>query len=503
MIPYIALFSWPVISIAFFKRFAPHIAVMVTVIAGYLVLPERLEIDLPLLPALNKVTIPPIAAFVWALIMVRRHSFSPDFPILDGVLPRLWSIRFLILLLVFGSFMTVMTNSDVLRYGPTVLPALRPYDAFSTILTALMFVLPVVLGRKYLASPQAHSAFLMILCGAGLIYSFFILIEVRMSPLFHHWVYGYFPHVWGQHVRSYGWRPVVFLGHGLLVGIFLFAAVMAAAGLVRTKVAGTKGRMMLLTLWLLAILVISTNLGALIIAVVLLPVVLFSSVRVHLIVAAVIAGIFLSYPVARGTGVIPVDRIVETAAQIDPARARSLQVRLKNEDAFMAKTSERILFGWGRWGRSRTYNPETGVDVTIADGAWVIQLSVSGWVGYIARFGLICAPIFMLWMNRRRYKIGPETSVLALIAAGNLIDLIPNSSLTPITALVTGALWGRVEYGKAPEANEEDVQMPGRKTLVDRSGGQKERAQIGNTRAPVGGYTRQTTRIQHTRNIQK
>ncbi|HDR28351.1 hypothetical protein [Rhodovulum sp.] len=442
MIPFIALFSWPLFSAFFFLRFSTPVAVVLTILVGYLVLPEKTSVDLPLLPELNKKTIPALAALVLAPLLGRSQ---PNQAVLPGLLPRLWTMRLLVLLLVVGAFMTVMTNGDMLRYGTTVLPALRPYDAFSYILSALMFVVPMALARKYLATPEAHRMLLIVLCVAALAYSFLILVELRMSPLMHYWVYGEFPHVWAQHVRAGGWRPVVFLGHGLLVGIFLCAAALATAGLVRSA-GGRRGPFIAALLWLLVILVLSKNLGALMITLLLLPLVLLATVRVQLIAAALIAASFLTYPALRQAGLIPIDSVVAFAERINPYRAHSLQVRLKNEDAFLDKAKDRILFGWGGWGRSRTYNDE-GVDVTIADGAWVITLSISGWVGYVARFGLICVPLFLLLWVRRRHDIGTETSVLALLVAGNLIDLVPNSSITPITALAVGALWGRAELG--------------------------------------------------------
>ena len=46
-------------------------------------------------------------------------------------------------------------------------------------------------------------------------------------------VYGFFPHSWLQHVRGGGFRPIVFMNHGLVLGIFLSMAVVASAIMVR------------------------------------------------------------------------------------------------------------------------------------------------------------------------------------------------------------------------------------------------------------------------------
>ena len=498
MIPLVVLFSWPLVCLAFFKRYSAPFAVFVSILAGYLLLPEKTSLDLPLLPALDKRTVPALAAGLLAMVMIDRSPLGNT--VLSGLVPRLLLVRVLLALLVFGAFMTVVTNSDRLFYGPTTLPGLRPYDAFSYILNALMFVLPMLLARKFLGTPDSHRMILKILCMAGLGYSLLVLIEVRMSPLLHYWVYGFFPHSWIQHVRGDGsWRPVVFMGHGLLVGIFLSGTVLAAVGMSKNKNDDRRRVYLVATLWLLVILVLSRNFGALIITLVLVPVALLLTVRLQLIVASLIAVTFLLYPLAREAQIIPIDAVVERAAEIDPDRANSLLVRLKNEDAFLEKTSERVLFGWGGWGRSRTYNEETGVDVTIADGSWVITLSVSGWVGYVARFGLICFPLFLLLLNRRKYNIGPETSLLALIVAGNLVDLIPNSSLTPITALVAGGLWGRIELGVITRT-EKAIELDDNLSMSDRDSGPEQRTIQA---APASAYTRQRTRIRHNRAIRK
>lgn len=486
MFPFVALFSWPVVSLAFFKRYSVSLAILLTIIAGYLVLPEKTEIDLPLLPALNKFTIPAIAALLIVLFSGTARQ-SPD-NTLPGWLPKSWIAILCLSFLVVGAFFTVLQNGDALYYGPTTLPGLRPYDAMSAILGVIMSILPMLLARKYLATTKGHRMVLVAFCGAALIYSVPILVELRMSPQVHNWVYGFFPHVWGQHARGGGWRPVVFLGHGLLLGIFLSGAVLSAFGLARSAGAH-KTRYLAAGVWLLLVLAVSKNLGALIITLLLLPVIVFWGVRLRLLVAGIIAGLFLAYPVVRDTPVVPLDRIVALANDINPARALSLSVRLKNEDNFLAKTYERPVFGWGGWGRSRMYSDETGLDVTIADGAWIITLSVFGWIGYLGRFGLLCAPLLLLMIARRRVNVGPETAVLAVILAGNLVDLIPNSSVSPLTWIVAGALWGRLELGSNDPGGSDAVAQ------------QVETADV--PAQPANPYTRQTAYIKHMRTKRK
>ena len=484
--PLLALFAWPLISIVFFQRLRLPLAILVTIVGGFLLLPTATSLDLPMLPSLDKRTIPALTALILAAVFAgsdRSDELRPS-----GLIPRHPVVLLLLGVLVLGTIMTALTNTDALTYGYRRLQGLRIYDAASMALSALMMVVPLVLARRYLADPAALRLLLIVLCVAAVGYAFLALFEVRMSPQLNRWVYGFFPHDWRQHVRSGGFRPVVFLNHGLVLGIFLSMTLLATVGMMRID-ARRRVLFIAAALWLGLTLLLSRNLGAVMITTVLLPVVLFLGVRTQLLAAAIIAGVFLAYPVARTSQILPITQVIEFVEDVDPQRASSFMIRLENEERMLAKASERPLFGWGGWGRSRVYN-ETGADITIADGAWVIFIGVDGWVGYLARFGLLTGPIFLLLLHRRRYDIGMEASVLAIILAANLIDLVPNSSNTPLTWMIAGALWGRLELQKAARTQETAVSLQ-----PARAGYRREGPASPVATPPQSIYTRQTRRI--------
>lgn len=502
--PLLAIFAWPLVSIAFFQRLRLPLAILVTVVGGYLLLPSSTAFDLPLLPSLNKDTVPALAALCLAAIFVTggRNGHGQS-GILPGVLPGHWIARLLIVVVAIGAAMTALTNPDMLAYGATQLPAIRPYDAASNILRAIMMLLPFLVARRYLAGPDGHVLLLRVICIAAVGYAFLALFEVRMSPQLNNLVYGFFPHSWAQHVRGGGFRPVIFLSHGLLVGIFLSGAVLAAIGLARIETE-RRGKFLLAAVWLGLTLVLSKNLGAVVITAMLLPVTLFLPPRGQLIAAASIAGLFLLYPVARSADVLPIERVVMLAEDVDPMRAASFLTRLENEDQMLAKAAERPLFGWGGWGRSRVYD-ETGRDITIADGAWVITLGVDGWVGYVGRYGLLVLPIFLLLLHKNRYQIGMETSVLTLILAGNLIDMVPNSSSTPLTWLIAGVLWGRLELKSAAGQTDTERDLPRGRAGYRRESPAAKPSRPPETAAepPKIAYKRQATRSHRSRSATK
>jgi hypothetical protein len=63
----------------------------------------------------------------------------------------------------------------------------------------------------------------------------------------------------------------------------------------------------------------------------------------------------------------------------------------------------------------------------------IIAIGAGGWASYIGEFGLLSGAIILLAIRARRYSLERETAALAVILAGNLIDLIPNAGLTPVT----------------------------------------------------------------------
>jgi hypothetical protein len=444
--PLAALFAWPLISAALLRGLRIPLGFIVVIVAGYLLLPERFAIDLPLLPPFNKDTVPVLSIVLLALFMIGRLRETPQ---LAGLLPRSWIVRLLLLMIVGGAFGTALSNPDPIVEFETTLPGLRRYDGFSMALLASMMALPLLIGRKFLYRQETQRLLLVALCIAACSYAVLALYEVRMSPQLNRWFYGFFPHSWIQHVRGDGFRPLVFLQHGLQLSLFLCIATLAAAGLFRL---GERYRHGLLAMvWLGVTLVLSKSLGALMIAVVLLPVVLFLNIRLQLLAAAVIGMMVLTYPVLRGAQLVPIDRVMSFVSNISADRAASFSTRLENEERMLERALQRPVYGWGGFARSRVRD-EKGIDITIADGYWIIILGVGGWVRYIGEFGLIALPALFLFLQRRRIGVEREAAVLALMLSATLIDAIPNNGINPITWLIVGALWGRLEAGRQDPA---------------------------------------------------
>lgn len=475
---YVALFLWPVVVFFLYRSLPRDRALIAAILGGYLLLPFGVGINLPVLPTYDKTLVPALSAMIMAMFvpappgrapaprgaaigdragrtpftrqrqtLARRQTRMPTRQAVPEKTTGKGADRInnaLLALLFVTPFISVLTNMQPVDIGPRILPGLKLYDAFSFALTSLVAILPYLLARRYLATPKAHRYLLIGLVLWGLFYTLPALYEIRMSPQLARRIYGFLAQQFGQAMRDGGFRPVVFLQHGLWLAIYFAMAILAAAALWRTcRAEGDRQapRWLFAMAWLLGTLILSKSLGALAVALVLLPVALFFSPRAQALGAAIIAAVILTYPALRHADLIPVNKFVAAAESYSPERARSLEFRLVNEDRLLAHARQKPLAGWGGWGRGRVYN-EHGRDISVTDGMWIIVMSDSGWLGYIANFGLLTIPIFVLALRRRGAGLSPATVGLAVVLTANLIDMIPNATLTPVTWMIAGALAG-------------------------------------------------------------
>lgn len=444
---YAALLVWPLVVAVLFRQMPLRPALIWSILAGLLLLPVNTEINFPLVPSLDKMVVPALAALVMCLA-----TPVPAGVTLRGWLPQGVVGRALVAMFVASPFATALTNGEPVNAGFGSIPGLSIFDAVSTVLRQVALVLPFLLARRYLADERAHELLLRILVAAGIAYSALILIELRLSPQLHSWVYGFFPHSFLQHVRSWGYRPLVFLGHGLWVAIFMAFALLAAVALWRGAGDGRRrGRLLAASGWLGLVLVLCKSLGALVLGAAFALLLGAGGRRMVLPGCTLAAALVLTYPALRGADLVPTGLVAEAALSVSAERAGSLQFRFDNEDILLARANEKPLFGWGSWGRNRVYDVVSGRDASITDGRWVIVIGSYGWLGYLAEFGLLTLPLILLATGGVRRQIGLPTAALGVVLTVNLLDMLPNASLMPLSWLLAGALLGRVEeIARAP-----------------------------------------------------
>lgn len=462
LIAFAALAMWPVVTAFLFRLLPGGRALIVALLAGYLLLPPApTAFDLPLVPPLNKDSIPVLASLAMAVALYRPGL---------QLWPQNRLARVLVVLYVVSPIGTALTNPEPLVWGPVVLPGHALREALGMVIGQAIALLPFLLARHFLARPEDHRDLLVALVVAGLVYSLPILVEVRLSPQINTWVYGYFQHLFSQMIRGGGFRPIVFLYHALWVAFFVMTAVVAAAALARNGTGRTRTLGWAALGWLAVILFLCKSYASMFYAAALVPVVLMLSARAQFRVALFLTTVALAYPIAKSAQLVPEAAIVSLAGQMGEDRAHTLQYRFDNETVLAGHAQEKPVFGWGLWGRHHLYDSDSGQILTVTDGRWILILGVLGLTGFVAEFGLLALPVALAW--RRRADAGDRwVAPVVLLLGVNTFDLIPNATITPLTWLMAGAVLGHAERrvrapGAAGEAVAPATALPRLRTVL-------------------------------------
>ncbi len=434
----LALFLFVPVALVVMKRRPAAQATALLALGGVLFLPEVIGFKLPGLPEFQKPAISSLWIFVGAMLFHRQRFKS---------LRLARGSKVAITMLLAGAVLTVLSNTDDFAIGSKYFPGHRPYDAVHYLIYyGVEVVLPFVVGAAMFRTSDELAVLLKMTVGAAVVYSLFQLIELRLSPQLNSWVYGYHQHDFVQTIRDGGFRPMVFMSHGLAVSIFTTIGVFAAAGLhkARARVFRIKAAWLLGYLWLL--LSFLKSVAAFLYSMLTVPLILFASPKNQIRIAAILASLIFVYPVARAVGLIPVQEIKAfVAEQYGGERARSVMTRFENEDELVTRASERLLFGWGSYCRGCIFDEWTGKEVSVRDGDWIIMLGDSGLVGFVGKFLLLVLPVF--FVRRRFDHFGSKShqqllSTLSLIVAFSIADLIPNGNFNYLPMLYSGALYG-------------------------------------------------------------
>ena len=410
-----------------------------SLLAGYLLLPAAATVDVHLLPPLDKYTIPAVTTY---LLCLMKGTTSPA--------PRR---SFLIYLFAFvfivSPVLTTFNNSYELHMGDRSIPGFYPLDGVKLAAQNLMTLAPFFVGRRFLSSDNGRELLLKSIISAALFYSLPMLFELRMSPQLQRLIYGAAPSAFAHSVRAGGYRPIVFLNTGLEVALFTAMAFIAALVAVRARWRVLHMPAGAVATYLGGLLVLCKTLGTTVYGIVATPLILFTTPRTWVKVSLVVVLIICAYPMLRTYDLIPVNRVAVATTSVSVDRGGSFEFRVKNENKLLAKANQKPYFGWGTWSRNRVYDQDTGEDLTITDGEWILRFGMFGWAGYLSLFGLFAAAIF----NALSGVKGPVTSSaivlggLTLILAVNLTDLIPNANLLPLTYVLAGSIAGRSRVG--------------------------------------------------------
>lgn len=422
----ITMFGWIPVVVALFLKLKPRHAVTVAFIAAWLFLPI-VEYPLPGLPDYTKMSAACWGIFAAAFLFDQQRilSFRPKAVDLPMILWCLCPIA------------SSLTNG------------LGLYDGISEALeNTVVWGFPFLIGRLYFSNLQGMREFALGIVYGGLVYIPLCLIENIMSPQLHRWVYGFHQRSFAQTFRFGGWRPMVFMEHGLMVALWMASASLTSFWLWATG--AIKRIKNVPIVWLMPALfftaVMARSMGALALLAMgmgILYVVKKFKTKIMVVCLIIIPMMYIS---TRATGAWDGYNLQEFIAyNISYERALSLWTRMENENILVEKALQRPLFGWGGWGRSRVYDEE-GKDITITDGLWIIILGKTGLFG-LGVFTLSLLLPIIIFLKKYSVKswthpaIAPSAA-LAVLLGLYMIDNLLNAMVNPIFAVVAGGLTG-------------------------------------------------------------
>jgi hypothetical protein len=429
-------------------------AVIWSLLGGHLLLPSALIIDVPILPPLDKDSITAVAT----LLLCWMYGGNVPQP------RRSFLLYLFAAALVISPLLSSINNSYELQTAGRSVQGFYPLTALKFAGRNMLMLVPMYIGSRFLATDKGRDALLKAVPTALLFYSPAMLFEVRMSPQLHRWVYGYFPHSFVQQMRDGGFRPVVFMSHGLEVALFTTLGLLATIVLLRRRERILRLPPPLVAAYLSGVLVLCKSLGATIYAIVLAPVILFTRPRFWARIALIASIVVCFYPLLRTNGLAPTQLITNAAGAFSSERQASFEMRVSNEEALLAKANQKPLFGWGGWGRNRIFDKWTGQDISVTDGGWIIQYGCYGWAGYLALFGLLTVALLQALraMDREVTPANVTRGGLALLVGMYVVDSIPNSTqlaiIFPLAGAIASSAWARSgararRAAKAPHAS--------------------------------------------------
>ncbi|MGB8701221.1 MAG: O-antigen ligase domain-containing protein [Thermosynechococcaceae cyanobacterium] len=459
---YLVMIGWIPVVLYLFSRVPVQRAVILSFLIAWLFLPMA-AIPLAGLPDYTKMSATCYGILLATLIFDSQRFFAFRLHWIDSAM-LIWCLCPVI---------SSLTND------------LGLYDGLSVALAqTVTWGFPYFLGRLYLSSLQGLQELAVGIVWGGLIYVPLCLLEIRLSPQLHRWLYGFSPQSFDQAIRYGGYRPIVFMQHGLMVGTWMMTATLIGFVLWRVGVLqqllqrfaqGTLdpssrtpqnrplqplyretpwGTACIYVLTLLVTFVLLKSTGAyvqLLMGIVLLLGVRWLKSALPLLLVMLAMCGYLTFAAAGGMTLQTVHQISTTITQfVNADRAQSLVFRLQNEAALSAKARLQPWFGWGGWGRSRIYNA-MGEDISVTDSLWIIYFGNYGFLGLMSWFGALLLPVvgFVLLTYRVEVWWHPQILPAATLAVGltlYTLDCLINGMVNPIYTLVAGGLAGIVAH---------------------------------------------------------
>jgi tetratricopeptide (TPR) repeat protein len=439
-----ALFGWIPLVLVLFTLMPVRRAVVASATGAWLLLPP-IGIDLPGLPVYDK------AAAATVGIMVATVLFQPH---------RLMGFR-------LRWFDLPMVAWCICPFFSSVLNDLGTYDGMSMVVRQLSsWFFPYLVGRLYLTDCEGLGELAQAMVVAGVCLIPFCFLEIRLSPVMSKWVYGFGGQGAFEGTRYGFYRPRVFFGSGLELGLWMNAVSLVGWWLWRTGQLNRwwpgSGGIICAALLFTTVACRSTGATALLLGgmtalwichrtgtkwamwALLMAAPLYCFVRVN--------------DLWSGASAVELVRIITTEE-----RAHSLQYRLDNEDLLIAKGLLQPWFGWGGWGRNFVYD-DWNRQLSIIDGMWMLAFGSFGMVGLLSMVTALLLPA-VLFLKRFAVSQWNQPSLAPVAAIAVVIDLcmldsLFNGMLNVLYIIATGGLMNIVSAKAALPTQPSSAENP-------------------------------------------
>jgi len=422
---FIALYGWIPLILGMFAFLPPRRAAIYGFMIAWLFLPMY---AIPLHPftEYNKMSAAAFGVLLSALIFDSGTVFA--------FRPRIWDLP-----------MAVWCICPCIS---SVYNGLGLYDGFaSAVSQTVAYGLPYFIGRVYFSDLEGLRELATGIVIGGLLYVPLCLFEIRFSPQLHRIVYGYFQWEFGQNRRYGGFRPMVFMQHGLAVAMWMVATTLTAFWMVW---AGFRGRLLgipmtlgFFALFITTLLCHSAGaLAFLFLGLGILSLIHWTKSPVWVLILAMLPPVYMYVRVKNlWTG----ETLVARLMKVDERGARSVAIRLKNERLFVDKAMQHPVYGWAGWNRFNVVDDQNRI-IGIPDGLWVIALGHYGLIGLISLTTALTLPmLLMAWKIPVRYWAHPGAApavALSILLGLHMCDNLLNAMANPIFIICAGGLCG-------------------------------------------------------------
>ncbi|MBL8757024.1 MAG: hypothetical protein JNK35_01185 [Phycisphaerae bacterium] len=429
LIGFILLWGWTPVAVALRAVLSARTGTVVIGMLGWMFLPQA-GFKIPGVPltATNKMGVMALSMLLAAAVYDQAKFARLRFSLIDLV-----AVGWLVAPLVTGAMVGAAWEEAV---------------GF-TLQHATVWIVPYVIGRVVLSERGSLRMLLwvVVLCAAA--YAPLCWFEMRFSPQLHNWTYGFHQHSFIQARRGDGFRPTVFMQHGLAVALFMSMGMVAAFALWMTEAKRARLHAGLAALVLGATLVGCKSFGAMALGAGGIGVLLACRALKATWPLAVLALVPMVYVVARTAGGWSGEELVSLVSVLSD-RDESLAVRLRSEASVWEALGSNRMFGVLRFSTFKDIDEGTSV---FADGLWLIALNRTGIVGLCVLFGLMVLP--SLAALRRVGSLGGPWADRAPVAGAAYLaimlsfDNLANCMFNPLMGLVLGGL---VTYSRLPRA---------------------------------------------------